>query len=327
VTVVGKGTPSYSFAPVSGAVRHFRSPSDVIASIDSDLESTIAVVESGGTTFLSPILGRLGGIVARDGTLRSHLAIVSREFEVPCLVGADLGEELADGQEITLAIADGAGVVRTGDDAPQPATPVQDVSQAWWAYVRRVGDEIAVKPFDVTVGPEALDRLLAEELTDDRLDDLVQHMGRAFKPEITRRSGFTSELFPMLPYMTLSVIDDFHTYAERVAVIDAAVPAQELGRRLRERPGRVSPLWIWMVGYHYLCGRECLIQWGSCAATSGSRRSARSSTSGAGSRSPTAATAPSTTRTPGSPTATCPRRSSRSWWGRGRRWTPRPPRP
>ena len=77
MTVLGKGTPSYAFAATRGTVRHFTSPSDVIDSIDSDLESTIALVESGGTTFLSPILGRLGGIICRDGTLRSHLAIVS----------------------------------------------------------------------------------------------------------------------------------------------------------------------------------------------------------------------------------------------------------
>src|SRR5688572_29810042 len=123
MTVIGKGTPSYTFAPVTGTVRQFRSPQDVIASIDSDLESTIALVESGGTTFLSPILGRLGGIVARDGTPRSHLAIVSREFEVPCLIGADLTQELQDGAEVTLDIVDGAGVVRTGADAPAAQTP------------------------------------------------------------------------------------------------------------------------------------------------------------------------------------------------------------
>ena len=265
MTVIGKGTPSYAFTRTTGSIKAFTSPSDVIASIDSDLESTIALVESGGTTFLSPILGRLGGIIARDGTLRSHLAIVSREFEVPCLIGADLTEAVADGTEVVLEVVDGAGEIRVGENVPAAtaAPPAErDVSSAWWSYVRRVGDDIAVKPFDVTVPPEALDALIAEELTDDRLDDLVQHMGRAFKPEITRRSGFTSELFPMLPYMSLSVIDDFHTYAERVAIIDAALPAEEIGKRLRDAPGQVSPLWIWMVGYHYLTGRECLIQMG-----------------------------------------------------------------
>ncbi|KAA9160107.1 hypothetical protein FPZ12_018635 [Amycolatopsis acidicola] len=253
MSVVGKGIPSSTFTPVTGAVRNFRSPEDVIASLDTDLEETIALVASGGTTFLSPILGRLGGIICRDGTLRSHLAIVSREFEVPCLVGTDL-PELADGTMVTLDIDDGAGVVRESAAA--------DVSEQWWEYVRRVGDEIAVKDFDLTVPRAALDALIAEELTDERLDDLVQHMGRAFKPEMTRRSGFTSELFPMLPYMSLSVIEDFHSYARRVAAIDAAMPAEELGRRLRTGPNQVSPLWIWMIGYHYLCGRECLIKMG-----------------------------------------------------------------
>ncbi|MGD9991578.1 PEP-utilizing enzyme [Pseudonocardia sp.] len=261
MTTIGKGTPSYTFTRTTGLVRWFREPQDVIESLETDLESTIALVASGGTTFLSPILGRLGGIVCLDGTLRSHLAIVSREFEVPCLVGTDLTQDLTDGTEIVLDIVDGAGVVRAGAE-PAESAPAADVSAAWWAYVRRVGDEIAVKDFDVTVSQQALDALIAEELTDDRLDDLVQHMGRAFKPEMTRRSGFTSELFPMLPYMSLSVIEDFHSYAERVAIIDAAMPAEEIGRRLREGPNRVSPLWIWMIGYHYLCGRECLIQMG-----------------------------------------------------------------
>lgn len=263
MTVIGKGTPSFTFAPVSGTVRHFSSPSDVIESIDSDLESTIALVSSGGTTFLSPILGRLGGIVCLDGTLRSHLAIVSREFEVPCLVGTELTGDLPDGTGVVLDIDAGAGLVRTAarEDTRQEQAP-EDISGKWWAYIRRVGDEIAVKDFDVTVSPAALDALIHEQLTDERLDDLIGHMGRAFKPEMTRRSAFTSELFPMLPYMSLSVIDDFHTYARRVPVIDAAMPAEEIGRRLRARPGQVSPLWIWMAGYHYLCGRECLIQMG-----------------------------------------------------------------
>src|ERR1700710_1030793 len=120
MAIVGTGTPSYAFAPVTGTIRYFKSPADVIASINEDLESTIALVDSGGTTFLGPILGRLGGIVSRDGTLRSHLAIVSREFEVPSLVGTTLTADLADGTRVVL---DNSGTVRLADGS--------DVSAAW----------------------------------------------------------------------------------------------------------------------------------------------------------------------------------------------------
>lgn len=105
-TDAGSGIPSYRFAPVTGTIRRFSDPGDVIAAFDDDLSATIALVSSGGTTFLSPILGRLGGIVALDGTLRSHLAIVSREFDVPCLVGATLDDELPDGALVSLTVVD-----------------------------------------------------------------------------------------------------------------------------------------------------------------------------------------------------------------------------
>ncbi|HEY1974869.1 MAG TPA: PEP-utilizing enzyme [Pseudonocardia sp.] len=288
MATIGRGLPAYPFAPAGGRLRSFRSPSDVIDAIDSDLGSTIALVDSGGTTFLSPILGRLAGVVCRGGTLRSHLAIVSREFEVPCVLGAQLPELLPDGTSVLLDVVDGQALVRTGTKpaaevpagadrrtrsvagaaapvaVPRRAGPTEpaDVVARWWDYVRRPGDEIGVKDFDLVVSAAALRRLIAEPLDDNRLDDLIGHMGRAFKPEMTRRSGFTSELFPMLPYMALSVIEDFHSYPARVAAIDAVMPAEEIGRRLRGAPGLVSPLWIWMVGYHYLSGRECLIKMG-----------------------------------------------------------------
>lgn len=135
-------------------------------------------------------------------------------------------------------------------------------NEQWWDYVRRVGDEIGVKDFDVKMGPSDLDDLIAERPTPEQVDDLIGHMGRAFKPEMTRRSAFTSELFPMLPYMCLSTIDDFNTYGERVRTISAAMPPERIGRELSQRCGQASPLWTWMAGYHYLCGREALIQLG-----------------------------------------------------------------
>lgn len=260
--VIGAGVPSFRFAQTTGTIRRFDSPGDVIAAVEDDLETTIALVQSGGTTFLSPILGRLGGIIACDGTLRSHLAIVSREFEVPCIVGASLESPAVNGDSVTLRIADQGNAEIVAQAA---STATGAVSAQWWDYINRVGDEIAVKDFDVELGPGDLEALIAEELTDEKLDALVQHMGRAFKPEMTRRSAFGSELFPMMTYMCLSTIEDFHTYADRIRIIEKSMRAEDIGRQLVGTAGAASPLWTWMSAYHYLCGRECLIQLGKIA--------------------------------------------------------------
>ncbi|MGV1047000.1 MAG: PEP-utilizing enzyme [Solirubrobacterales bacterium] len=92
----------------------FEVPADVIAALDTDLEDTIALVSSGGTTFLGPILGLLGGIICLSGTLRSHLAIVSREYGLPCIVGLELDGELHTGDRVTIeADRSGVGTVRS----------------------------------------------------------------------------------------------------------------------------------------------------------------------------------------------------------------------
>lgn len=106
--VIGQGDIAYGKAPVNGVIKKFTTPDDVLDVIDADLDDTIALVESGGTTFLGPILGRLGGLLCLSGTLRSHLAIVSREFQLPCLMAVDLKEQLTDGDRVTLVLAAGS---------------------------------------------------------------------------------------------------------------------------------------------------------------------------------------------------------------------------
>jgi phosphohistidine swiveling domain-containing protein len=107
--VIGQGEIAYGKSSVSGTIKKFTTPDDVLDVIDADLDETIALVESGGTTFLGPILGRLGGLICTSGTLRSHLAIVSREFQLPCLMAVDLKEELDDGVRVTLVLEGGSG--------------------------------------------------------------------------------------------------------------------------------------------------------------------------------------------------------------------------
>ena len=287
-----EGISSFDFGSATGRLQTFSDPSDVIEVFGDDLSEVIALVESGGTTFLSPILGRLGGIVCTSGTSRSHLAIVSREFGVPCLLSVDLRDWVpGDGDAIQMtssssgaghltpiadindiAVSESTNATATkaipDDLAADPVgrsfteTTSGNAVADWWTYIATVGDDIACKPFPSSVGADTVRELCSQALSDDQLGDLIGHMGRSFKPEMTRRSGFTSEIFPMMPYISMSVIEDFHTYPERIRTIEAAMPAEKLGTRLREQPGLISPLWIWMIGYHYLCGRELLIGMG-----------------------------------------------------------------
>lgn len=137
------------------------------------------------------------------------------------------------------------------------------IRDQWWEYIRSEGDELGYKQWTLgRLNDEQVQELISEELDDQKLNDLILHMGVGFKPEMTRRSSFTSELFPMTPYICVSLVEDYHTYTERVQIIEAAKRAEQIARDNRNTPAKLSPLWTWMSGFHYLCGRECLIQMG-----------------------------------------------------------------
>ena len=57
-------------------------------------------------TFLSPILPDLRAIVCTAGSRESHLAILSRESDVPCVLAAELSGDIADGAAVVLDLSD-----------------------------------------------------------------------------------------------------------------------------------------------------------------------------------------------------------------------------
>ena len=76
----------------AGTVKYLSSPGDVIQLIQSGkLKEHILLVRGGTTTFLSPALsmGALG-IITMSGAPESHLGILSREFQTPCVMTAHL---------------------------------------------------------------------------------------------------------------------------------------------------------------------------------------------------------------------------------------------
>ena len=103
---VGTGVNLFAAGEVRGVARWFNDTSDVLSIDDNDLDETIAFVHKGGMTFLSPILPDLRGIVCTAGSRESHLAILSRESDVPCVLAAELTGEIKDGDTVVLDLSD-----------------------------------------------------------------------------------------------------------------------------------------------------------------------------------------------------------------------------
>jgi signal transduction protein with GAF and PtsI domain len=86
---VGQGLISLKLR-AEGELRYITSVKEVIALLKEGAEGKIVLVEDAGTTFLAPVLPKLSGVVCTSGALGSHLAIVTREFEIPALMGTKL---------------------------------------------------------------------------------------------------------------------------------------------------------------------------------------------------------------------------------------------
>lgn len=70
-----------------------------------DLDEVILLTESASATAVVPLLAKVRGIVCRSGGQTSHLAIVSREFGLPCIVGAQLDDsEAVEGVRVALGM-------------------------------------------------------------------------------------------------------------------------------------------------------------------------------------------------------------------------------
>ncbi|MGI8664029.1 MAG: PEP-utilizing enzyme [Acidimicrobiales bacterium] len=88
-------------------------PDDVLELMGNGAEGVIALVRDAGASFLAPIYHELTAIICTTGTVRSHIGIVSREFQVPCAMGFTFaGREPADGSEVELDCSGTEGVLR-----------------------------------------------------------------------------------------------------------------------------------------------------------------------------------------------------------------------
>lgn len=87
---LGQGA-TVSGGEVEGVLRTANEIAEVAALLrDGGLAETIIVTDTPSATAVVPLLAQVRGVICRSGGLTSHLAIVCREFELPCLVAAEL---------------------------------------------------------------------------------------------------------------------------------------------------------------------------------------------------------------------------------------------
>src|SRR3954454_22687020 len=103
----------FDAAAVRGRWRLMDGPDDVLELMGTGAEGVIALVHDAGATFLAPIYHELTAIVCTSGTTRSHIGIVSREFQVPCVMGCVFeAAEPEEGTEVELDCSGDEAIVR-----------------------------------------------------------------------------------------------------------------------------------------------------------------------------------------------------------------------
>lgn len=101
--IVGAGDNVFKApADIIGIARYISDVDRVMEMLTEGVpENTVAIIDDSGGTLTAPILGDFTAVVCMGGSVRSHLGILTREYNVPCLMNADL-DGLADGDEVTV---------------------------------------------------------------------------------------------------------------------------------------------------------------------------------------------------------------------------------
>lgn len=116
--IVGTGDNVFKApADVTGTARYISDVDRVMEMLTEGVPpNTVAIIDDSGGTLTAPILGDFTAVVCMGGTVRSHLGILTREYNVPCLMNAEL-DGLADRDEVTVEYSKPAADAYANADA------------------------------------------------------------------------------------------------------------------------------------------------------------------------------------------------------------------
>lgn len=101
---------------VTGTARYIRSNDRVLGYLTEGVPpGTIAVIDDSGGTLTAPIIEQFAGVICAGGTVRSHLGILTREYNIPCVMNAKVSG-IREGDTVTI-------------EASAPAKTTEDYQQ------------------------------------------------------------------------------------------------------------------------------------------------------------------------------------------------------
>lgn len=87
-----------------GTARYVRSSEQVLKYLTGGVPAgTIAIIDDSGGTLTAPILEQFAGVLCAGGTVRSHLGILTREYNIPCFMNAKLSG-IREGDTVKMEI-------------------------------------------------------------------------------------------------------------------------------------------------------------------------------------------------------------------------------
>lgn len=112
---------------ISGIARFIRTNERVLSYLTEGVPpGTIAVIDDSGGTLTAPIIEQFTGVICAGGTVRSHLGILTREYNIPCVMNAKIAG-IRDGDTVTI---ESSAAAKTTEDYQQG---IERVARIWRA--------------------------------------------------------------------------------------------------------------------------------------------------------------------------------------------------
>jgi phosphoenolpyruvate-protein kinase (PTS system EI component) len=116
---IGEGISAFSVSNLRarGVLREIETVEDTLWLSEETPKRTIVLMHTAGVTTIAPIFSMVSGIICTTGGPCSHLSILAREFQIPCIMKAKIDYEgMLEGKEVCLELNGSKGQILLRED-------------------------------------------------------------------------------------------------------------------------------------------------------------------------------------------------------------------